>query len=209
MRRLVASIFISLDGVIQGPGGPDEDRSGDFQLGGWVAPYADPLIGANLQELLSTPFALLLGRRTYDIFAAYWPQVPADAPSHALAARFNQVPKYVATHRPDGLAWHDSHALAGDLPAAVHALKQGPGEDLLSFGSGETIRQLVAAGLVDELRLQVHPIVLGRGRRLFGEDMPARAFTLADSARTPGGVLLNRYLRAGEVRTGSVGYRKA
>ncbi|MDG2525149.1 dihydrofolate reductase family protein [Stenotrophomonas sp. HITSZ_GD] len=128
MRRLIASVFISLDGVIQGPGGPEEDRSGDFQLGGWVAPYADPRIGENLQDLISEPFELLLGRRTYDIFAAYWPHVPAEAPSHALAERFNRVPKHVATHRPDGLAWRGSRALAGALGAAVHELKQQPGD---------------------------------------------------------------------------------
>ncbi len=209
MRRLVASLFISLDGVIQGPGGPEEDPSGDFRLGGWVAPYADPLIGENLQDLMSDPFELLLGRRTYDIFASYWPHVPEGVPSHALAERFNRVRKHVATHRPDGLDWGNSAALPGDLAMAVRHLKQQAGDYLLTFGSGDMIRQLIAAGLVDELRLQVYPIVLGRGRRLFGTDEPAWAFTLADSARTQGGVLVNRYMRAGEVQTGAVGYRRA
>jgi dihydrofolate reductase len=207
MRRLVASLFISLDGVIQGPGGPDEDRSGDFRLGGWVAAYPDPLIGENLQDLIARPFELLLGRRTYDIFASYWPHVPDDAPSHALAARFNAVVKHVATHRPAVLPWEGSQPLTGSLAEAVHALKQGEGDDLLTFGSGQTVRQLIAAGLVDELRLQVFPLVLGRGRRLFADDMPAAAFTLADTARTARGVLLNRYLKAGEVDVGTVGWR--
>lgn len=207
MRRLVASLFISLDGVIQGPGGPDEDRSGDFRLGGWVAPYQDPLMGENLQDLLSQPFELLLGRRTYDIFASYWPHVPAAAPSHALAERFNAVPKHVATHRPAALPWEGSVALRGSLVDAVRALKQEDGGYLLTFGSGEMVRQLIAAGLVDELRLQVFPLVLGRGRRLFGDDAPAAAFTLADTGRTAKGVLLNRYLKAGEVDVGTVGWR--
>lgn len=207
MRRLVASLFISLDGVIQGPGGPDEDRSGDFRLGGWVAPYQDRLMGENLQDLLSQPFELLLGRRTYDIFTAYWPHVPADAPSRRLAERFNAVRKHVATHRPAGLPWEGSVALGGPLAEAVRALKQEAGGYLLTFGSGEMVRQLVAAGLVDELRLQVFPLVLGRGRRLFGDDATATAFTLAETARTAKGVLLNRYLKAGDVDVGTIGWR--
>lgn len=207
MRRLVASLFISLDGVIQGPGGPNEDRSGDFRLGGWVAPYQDRLMGENLQDLLSQPFELLLGRRTYDIFTAYWPHVPADAPSRTLAERFNAVRKHVATHRPADLPWEGSVPLGGPLVEAVRALKQEAGDYLLTFGSGETVRQLVAAGLVDELRLQVFPLVLGRGRRLFGDDATATAFTLEDTARTAKGVLLNRYLKAGDVDVGTIGWR--
>jgi dihydrofolate reductase len=203
MRKLIVAEHISLDGVIQAPGGPEEDPSGDFRFGGWVVPYADEVIGQALQDLLSQPFELLLGRRTYDLWAAYWPRVRAGSASRAIADLFNAVPKHVATHRSDTLDWQNSHALEGDLADAIRALKNRDGADLLTWGSGDMVRQLLAAGLVDELRLLIYPVVLGRGKRLFGDSAQASAFTLADSTRTPGGVLITRYLRSGEVRTGT------
>lgn len=203
MRKLIVAEHISLDGVVQSPGGPEEDPSGGFRLGGWTVPYTDEAIGQALQELLSRPFELLLGRRTYDIFAAYWPQVGADSASHAIADLFNSVPKHVATHRADSLDWQNSHALEGGLTDAIRALKQQDGANLLTWGSGDMVRQLLAAGLVDELQLLMYPVVLGRGKRLFGDDAQESAFTLEHSTRTPGGVLINRYVRGGEVRTGT------
>lgn len=203
MRKLTVSVFSSLDGVIQAPGGPDEDTGGGFSLGGWIVPYADEAIGHNLQDMLSQPFELLLGRCTYDIFASYWPHVPAGSGSRAIADRFNSVPKHVATHRPGTLGWQNSHALEGDLADAVRAIQRQDGAGLLTFGSGNMVRQLLAAGLVDELRLLTYPVMLGRGKRLFGDDALASAFTLAHSVATPGGVLIARYLRNGAVRTGS------
>ncbi|CAG9201480.1 Dihydrofolate reductase [Paraburkholderia sabiae] len=203
MRKLTVSVFSSLDGVIQAPGGPDEDTAGGFSLGGWIVPYADEAIGHNLQDMLSQPFELLLGRCTYDIFASYWPHVPAGSGSRAIADRFNSVPKHVATHRPGTLGWQNSHALEGDLADAVRAILRQDGAGLLTFGSGNMVRQLLAAGLVDELRLLTYPVMLGRGKRLFGDDALASAFTLAHSVATPGGVLIARYLRDGAVRTGS------
>ncbi|MPW19385.1 dihydrofolate reductase [Paraburkholderia sp. CNPSo 3157] len=203
MRKLIVSAFISLDGVIQAPGGPGEDLSGDFRLGGWIVPYADEAIAQNLHDLLSQPFDLLLGRSTYDIFAAYWPHVPADSGSRAIADLFNSVPKHVATHRPGTLDWQNSHALEGDLADATRALQRQDGADLLTFGSGDMVRQLLAASLVDELRLVIYPVILGHGKRLFGDDALASAFTLARSTSTPGGVLITRYVRDGEVRTGT------
>ncbi|OLL28921.1 dihydrofolate reductase [Burkholderia sp. SRS-W-2-2016] len=203
MRKLTVSAFISLDGVIQGPGAPQEDESGEFRYGGWIVPYADEAIGDNLQDLLSQPFDLLLGRRTYDIFASYWPGVSAESGNWAIADLFNRVGKHVATHRPDSLGWQNSHALQGELADAVRALKQQSGADLLTFGSGDTMRQLFAAGLVDELRLVIYPVMLGRGKRLFGDDGLPRAFKLLRSAVTPGGVLITHYLQDGEVRTGA------
>ena len=203
MRKLIVSAFISLDGAIQAPGGPREDPSGEFRLGGWMVPYADEAIGQNVQDLLSRPFELLLGRCTYDIFAAYWPRVPADSHSRAMADLLNSVPKHVATHRSNTLAWQNSHALEGDLADAVRALERQDGADLLTFGSGDMLRQLLAAGLVDELRLLIYPVILGHGKRLFGDNALASAFTLAHSTSTPGGVLISRYIRNGEVRTGS------
>jgi dihydrofolate reductase len=204
MRKLIVAEHISLDGVIQSPGGPEEDPSGEFRLGGWEVPYADEAIGHALQDLFSQPFELLLGRRTYEIFAAYWPRVRADSASHAIADLFNSVPKHVATHRSDTLDWQNSHALEGDLANAIRALKhQDDGVNLLTHGSGDMVRQLLAAGLVDELRLLIYPVVLGRGKRLFGDNAQVSAFTLAHSTSTPRGVLVTRYVRSGEVRTGA------
>jgi len=200
MRKLIVAEQISLDGVIQSPGGPQEDPSGNFRLGGWVVPYADEAIGQALQDLLSQPFELLLGRRTYDIWAAYWPRVRAG---HAIADLFNSVPKHVATHRSDTLDWQNSHALEGDLADAIRALKHQDGVNLLTWGSGDMVAQLLAAGLVDELRLLIYPVVLARGKRLFGDNAQVSAFTLAHSTSTPGGVLITRYVRSGEVRTGA------
>ena len=200
MRKLIVAEHISLDGVIQAPGSPEEDPSGDFRLGGWVVPYADEGIGQALQGLFSRPFELLLGRRTYDIWAAYWPRVQAG---HAIADLFNSVPKHVATHRSDTLDWQNSHALGGDLADAIRALKREEGSNLWTWGSADMVRQLVAAGLVDELRLLIYPVVLGRGKRLFGDNAQPSAFTLAHSTSTPGGVLITRYVRSGEVRTGA------
>lgn len=202
MRQLVVAEHISLDGIIQGPGGPEEDPSGGFRLGGWTAPYADKAIGQAVQELHARPFELLLGRRTYDIWAAYWPRVQ---PGHAIGNLFNGVPKHVATHRPDSLEWRNSRALKGDLADAVRELKGQDGPSLLTWGSGEMVRQLLAAGLVDELRLLIYPVVLAHGKRLFDGSAAASAFTLANSSAAASGVLMTRYVRAGDVRIGTIG----
>ncbi|MGO4312947.1 dihydrofolate reductase family protein [Pseudomonas sp. KB_15] len=203
MRTLTVAAFVSLDGVMQAPGGPEEDSSGGFRFGGWIVPYADQTTGQAVQDLFSQPFELLLGRRTYDIFASYWPHIRADSTHHTIADLFNGVPKHVATHRADSLDWQNSHALEGNLVDAISALKRQDGPQLLTQGSGDLVRQLLAAGLVDELRLMIHPILLGRGKRLFGDNAQASAFTLQNSISSPGGVLIARYLRSGEVRTGT------
>ncbi|MDH6151786.1 MULTISPECIES: dihydrofolate reductase family protein [Paraburkholderia] len=203
MRKHIVSMSLSLDGVAQSPGAPEEDASGDFRLGGWIVPYADEAVGASVHHLLAQPFELLLGRCTYDIFASYWPYVPADSRNRDMADQFNQVRKHVATHRSDTLDWHNSHALTGDLADAIRALKLQDGADLLTFGSGDMVRQLLAAGLVDELQLLIYPVILGHGKRLFGNDAQASAFTLAHATSTPSGVLITRYTRNGEVRTGT------
>jgi dihydrofolate reductase len=203
MRKLIVAEHISLDGVIQAPGGPKEDPSGQFRFGGWSVPFSDEAIGQDLQDLFSQPFELLLGRRTYDIWAAYWPHVPPDSDSRAIADLFNSVPKHVATHRADTLGWKNSHALQGGLADAVRALVRQDGANLLTWGSGDMVRQLLAAGLVDEFRLMIYPVVLGRGKRLFDENAQPSSFTLAHSTRAASGVLLARYARSGEVRTGT------
>ena len=139
MRKLIVAEHLSLDGVIQSPGAPKEDRSDDFRLGGWSAPFADKAIGEAVQDLHSQPFELLLGRRTYDIWAAYWPHVQAGSGPQAIADLFNRVPKHVATHRPGTLDWQNSHALKGDLGGAIRALKHQDGVNLLTWGSGGSI----------------------------------------------------------------------
>jgi dihydrofolate reductase len=199
MRKLIVAEHISLDGVIQAPGGPEEDPSGGFRFGGWIVPYADDATGQAVQNLFAQSFELLLGRRTYDIWAAYWPHVRAG---HAIADQFNRVCKHVATHRPDTLNWQNSHALEDDLADAIRTLKQQDGANLLTWGSADMVHQLLAAGLVDELQLMIYPVVLGHGKRLFGDNAQPSTFTLAHSISTRGGVLITRYVRSGEVRTG-------
>ncbi|HEY0502910.1 MAG TPA: dihydrofolate reductase family protein [Lysobacter sp.] len=202
MRKLIVAAFITLDGVMQAPGGPEEDTSGGFAHGGWIVPYADGS-GEVMGGVFARPFDLLLGRRTYDIFAGYWPHVAEGAPHRHIADLFNGAGKHVATHHPDTLAWQNSHALGADVVATVRALKKSRGPDLVTQGSSELVHQLLATDLVDELRLLVHPLLLGPGKRLFEEHAQASAFRLEASKATSTGVLVNRYVRAGEVRTGS------
>lgn len=210
MRRIIAGTFLSLDGIMQGPGGPDEDPRGGFRFGGWTAPYWDDAIGAALGESFSTPYDLLLGRRTYDIFAAHWPYIetdPSGSNFDALVARiaetFNRITKYVATHSPDTLTWQNSQALGSDVVAGVRALKKGDGPNLIIQGSSELIQQLLTADLIDEFRLLIYPLVLGKGRRLFGEGTVPAAFKVTKSATSPSGVLMATYERDGAVKAGS------
>ena len=203
MRKLIVAAFISLDGVMQAPGGPQEDTSGGFAYGGWIVPYAEEVFGQAMQALFSQPFELLLGRRTYDIFAGYWPNIKDNAEDFSIANLFNSVPKHVATHTPATLDWHNSHALGTDIAAAVRSLKQRDGANLLTQGSADLVQQLLAADLVDELQLLTHPLLLGHGKRLFGHDAAAAAFTLLQSQVSPKGVIISRYVRAGQVQTGS------
>lgn len=202
MRKVVVAAFVSLDGVMQAPGGPEEDTSGGFSHGGWTVPYWDEPLGAVMGELFASPFDLLLGRRTYDIFAGHWPRV-TDGPDKGIADLFNSVAKHVATHRPESLTWQNSHALGPDIAAAVRRLKDGDGPTLLVQGSSELIQILLAADLVDEFRLLVFPLVLGRGKRLFGNGTLPAAFRLNSSSASPGGVLVATYRPAGEIVTGS------
>ena len=202
MRHLTVAAFISLDGVMQAPGGPDEDPSGGFAYGGWIVPYADGS-GEVMDGVFSRPFELLLGRRTYEIFASYWPHVARDAPHRFIADMFDNAIKHVATHRPETVQWRNSRTLGADVIAAVRELKRSDGPALVTQGSGELVRQLLSAGLVDELRLIVHPVLLGRGKRLFDDAAKPSAFRLEATRATSTGVLANRYVREGDVRTGT------
>lgn len=206
MRKLIVAEHISLDGVIQGPGGPEEDPSGRFKLGGWAAPFDDDAIGRLLGDLMAQEFELLLGRKTYDIWAAYWPKIKSDSPMGFIGDKFNGTAKHVATHRAKSLKWNNSHALTGALAAAVKKLKASDGPNLHTWGSAEMLSHLFAAGLVDEMYLVAYPVVIGHGKKLFHPDAKPSTFKLVESVRGKSGVVLNRYaLGAGTVRTGLIG----
>jgi dihydrofolate reductase len=204
MRNIVVGAFVSLDGVMQAPGGPEEDRTGGFEHGGWVAGYFDDVVGEAMGELFSKPYELLLGRKTYDIFAAHWPHITdPKAPDYAIAEQFNRVAKHVATHRPESLGWKNSHALGPDPVGKLRALKKETGPALLTQGSSDFLQTLFANDLVDELRLLYFPIVLGKGKRLFGNGAKPAGFRLESSRVSPNGVVIASYARAGAVKTGS------
>lgn len=198
MRKIITGAFVSLDGVMQAPGGPEEDLSGGFAYGGWTVPHWDEAMGTFMDDMFARPFDLLLGRRTYEIFAAHWPFTEGEP-----AALFNRVTKYVATSSPSALDWANSVALEGDVTASVARLKQGEGPDLLTQGSSVLVRSLLAAGLVDELHLLVFPVLLGRGKKLIGEEAAAGEWETIDSAVSTTGVSMSRYRRKGPVQTGS------
>lgn len=198
MRKIIASTFVSLDGVMQAPGGPDEDPVNVFKFGGWVFPYADDTMGSVIGELFAKPFALLLGRRTYDIFAAYWPYQDDD-----IARAFNPAVKYVATHRPETLTWQNSQSLGPDIAAALRKIKQENGPDLLIQGSGNLIQTLLANELIDEMTVLTFPLLLGKGKRLFEGGATPGALKLTRSLISNNGVIVATYERNGEIQAGS------
>lgn len=201
MRRIIGATFVSLDGAMQAPGGPSEDWTGGFDHGGWLAPLWDEAPDETIDKLFTEPFDLLLGRRTYDIFAAYWPYVEGhNAPMGAL---FDRVAKFVVTHRDEPLEWANSHRL--DSIAAIAALRQSDGPDLVIQGSSTLYPQLLAAGLLDRLTLMTFPVVLGTGKRLFGDGTPPGTMKLVDHLVSPRGNIVATYEPAGEVVTGSFG----
>lgn len=190
MRRLLAVEFTSVDGVMQGLGSPDEDRDGGFAHGGWGAPYAD-VIGEVLDaDMLGTASAYLVGRRTYEALAAFWPHQPSDDP---MAASLNAATKYVVTNTLTELDWSGSQVVSGDVGAAVERLKAAGDGTITVLGSGVLLRELFALGLVDDLQLFVHPLLLGTGKRLFGDLIEPRALTLTRSAATSKGTLALSY----------------
>lgn len=200
MRKIIVLSFISLDGVLQAPGGPDEDTSGDFAYGGWTVPFWDETSGTLMGDQMSMPFDLLLGRKTYDIFAGYWPKQDPDGP---VADPFNSARKYVVSDSSPELTWDNSEVIYGDVVSKLQELKQQDGPMLQVHGSGDLIQTLLANDLIDELWLKIFPITLGKGKRLFGEGTAPAAFELTDSKVTPRGVIFANYKRAGEVETGS------
>lgn len=198
MRQIRAATFVSMDGVMQAPGGPEEDPSGGFRFGGWNFPYWDETLGALMDRAMGDDYDLLLGRRTYEIFAAFWPHMDDE-----IGAKFNAINKYVAAGPTTPLDWAHSHRLEGDLAEAVRALKATQGRDLLIQGSSEVIHTLLAQNLIDQLTILTFPVILGRGKRLFDEGSRPHAWSLESSDTSTTGVIVARYHRAGEVPTGS------
>jgi dihydrofolate reductase len=193
MRKLIVSEFLTLDGVMQAPGLPDEDREGGFEHGGWQMPYADEERGAAIMEGFAAADGLLLGRKTYEIFAGYWPSAPEGDP---VAGTMNGFAKYVVSGTlEEPLEWKNSTLLKGDLAKAVTAVKQQPGKDILVIGSGDLAQTLMKLNLIDAYRLMIHPLVLGGGKRLFRDENPTKPLTLVDS-KAIGGVLFLTYTPA-------------
>jgi dihydrofolate reductase len=201
MRKVIVGAFVSLDGIMQAPGGPHEDPVGGFKYGGWVAPYFDETMGEAVGEMFDQPFDLLLGRKTYDIFAAHWPYVGADDPIGPL---FDRITKYVATRNANlKLDWQNSQIVGPDVVAAVNELKSQGGPDLLTQGSIDFLQTLFKNDLVDEINVSIFPVVLGNGKKLFGEGTSPTALKLVSSKVSGTGVTINKYVRGGQVMTGS------
>jgi dihydrofolate reductase len=199
MRKLIVSTFLTLDGVMQAPGGPGEDDDAGFAHGGWSVNYWDELMGQVMGEAMSTPFDLVLGRRTYDIFAAHWPRATEEDGAKPL----NDATKYVASRGHPTLEWSNSVLIEGDAAGGVAALKEAQGPELQVHGSGNLIQTLLRHGLVDEYRLWVFPVVIGSGKRLFSEGTIPSGLRLVDSKVSTTGVVIGTYEPAGEIVTGS------
>jgi dihydrofolate reductase len=197
MRKIIVLEHISLDGVIQAPGGPDEDTSGDFAYGGWISPYSDEILGKLLRRQMNTPFDLLLGRKTFEIWASYWPQ-------HADAwPGVNTATKYVASNTMTSHEWQPSVFLTGDIAGKVASLRQQPGPDLNVWGSGNLLQTLMKHDLVDVFWLMIYPLTLGSGKRLFADGTIPAAFKVTESKVGSNGVIVVNYERAGAIATGS------
>jgi dihydrofolate reductase len=199
MRTLLVQTFLTLDGILQAPGGPGEDDSGGFTLGGWSVNYWDDQMGQAMGEATSTPFAMVLGRKTYDIMAAYWPHAPEEAGGKV----FNDATKYVASRSRPTLEWSNSVLVPGDAAEGIAALKQEDGPELQVHGSGNLIQTLLRHNLVDRYRLWVFPLVIGSGKRLFSDGTIPSGLTLVDSKVSSTGVVMATYEPAGEIVTGS------
>jgi dihydrofolate reductase len=200
MRKLIGAVFVSLDGVMQAPGGPEEDPSGGFRFGGWTFPFFDESAQAPMSKFLMEPdYDLLLGKRTYDIFSAYWPYNQDDP----IGSKFQRINKYVLTHSDERLEWDNSHKLSGETADAVAELKRSEGRDLLIQGSSSLYVPLLAAGLIDKLILMTFPVVLGQGKRIFDGSQQPGALKMVDHYVSDTGVTFASYEPAGEIPTGS------
>jgi dihydrofolate reductase len=197
MRKVIVLEFVSLDGVIQSPGWPEEDPSGGFAYGGWEVPYGDDVVGDDITRQMNLPFDLLLGRKTFEIWAAYWPQ-------HAdIWPGVNQATKYVASNTMTSGEWQPSVFLGGDIAEKISQIKQQPGPDLHVYGSGNLVQTLLKDDLVDAFWLKIYPLTLGSGKRLFADGTIPAAFKVTDGKVSPSGVIMVNYERAGTITTGS------
>jgi dihydrofolate reductase len=202
MRKLIVSTFLTLDGVMQAPGGPGEDDSGGFAYGGWTVPHFDEQVGQAMGELTSRPFAMVLGRKTFDIMAAYWPTAPEEEGGKI----FNEATKYVASRgRPRLDRWSNSVLIEGDAAEGIAALKQQDGPELQVHGSANLLQTLLRHDLVDQFHLLVFPVVVGSGKRLFADGTIPAGLKLVDSKVSASGVVIGTYERAGEIVTGNFG----
>jgi len=199
MRRLIANTFLTLDGVMQAPGGPEEDADGGFDLGGWSVHYWDEHMNQTMGETMGVPFDLVLGRRTYDIFAAHWPRATEDDGAKPL----NEATKYVASRQRPSLEWQNSVLLDEDVPTAVAELKRGDGPELQVHGSADLLQTLMRHGLVDEYRLWTFPVIVGTGKRLFADGVVPVGLELVTSSVSTTGVVIGTYRPAGAVTIGS------
>jgi dihydrofolate reductase len=197
MRKIIVLSFITLDGVMQAPGGPTEDTSGDFKYGGWTVPYFDDFLGQVMSEQMGKPFDLLLGRKTFEIFASYWPHHEEEG------AGINRATKYVVSNTLTKHEWNKTVFLKGNVADEIKELKQQDGPDLQVHGSVNLIQTLLEHDLVDKFWLKIFPVTLGRGKRLFDKGTIPAAFTLTESKTSPSGVIIASFKRAGEVKTGS------
>jgi len=201
MRKLIVLTFLSLDGVMQAPGGPEEDPAGGFAYGGWTFPYFDETLGKVMGEQMSPRFDLLLGRKTYDIFAAHWPH--QDSKTDPGAAVLNNARKYVVSRKPMKLEWNNSVLISDDVVAEIKKLKAQSGPMLQVHGSSNLIQTLLRNDVVDELWLKIFPVTLGAGKRLFGDGTIPTAFKLIECKASPSGVIIASYQHAGNIKTGS------
>ena len=199
MRKLLAITQLTLDGIMQAPGGPEEDPRNGFTHGGWAMTFIDEAAGQVIDEIISGEFEMLLGRRTYDIFAGYWPKHD-DNP---IGKAFNKATKYVVTHLPDRLEWKNSQRISGDIVDEIRRLKASDGPELHVWGSGQLLQTLIGADLIDEYQFWIFPVVIGEGKRLFGNGVPPRSLALVKTKSTPAGVLVNIYRPAGPLRVQS------
>ena len=197
MRKIIVLTFITLDGVMQAPGGPEEDDSANFKYGGWTVPYFDESLGEVMTEQMNHPFDLLLGRKTFEIFAAYWPHHEDEG------AGINKATKYVASNSLTTYEWKKSVFLSGDVPKELEVLKQGDGPDLQVHGSSNFIQTLLEHDLVDEFWLKIFPVTLGVGKRLCDQGTIPASYRLVESKSLPSGVIIANFKRAGDVKTGS------
>jgi len=206
MRKLIVLSFITLDNVMQAPGGPEEDPTGGFEHGGWLFGYSDDFLLNVMIKQMSKPFGLLLGRRTYEIFAAYWPYVYAD--QNPFAAKLNNAKKYVASKTMTKLDWNNSELINGDVPERIKRIKEQDGPEIQVHGSSNLVQTLLKYDLVEELWLKIFPITLSTGKRLFAEGTIPAGFKLLESRISPSGVIIANYERAGEIKVGSLGLEK-